>query len=114
MKKYFAVICCAMVLSIFGAGLVKAGYGCGPNKNSLWMTASAGSNWVEGTLSNYKEDLYKKVYSQSGSSGSWSSLVAPSVHSVTHKNKSSLFDKDYAETKPCWKVKQSDSLSCAW
>ena len=111
MKKYLTIICCAMLLSIVGFTVVRAGYYTGPN-NSLYVTTAVGSNWLEGTLSNDTAQHYKKIYVQAGSEGSWSALVPPTTHSVTQRDTKRLFDRDYLMVNPCWKVNESDPLSC--
>lgn len=111
MKKYLAVICCATLLSLVGFVAVKAGYYTGPN-NSLYVTANAGVLWIEGTLANDSAQHYKKIYAQAGTQGSWSSLVAPSVHSVTQKDTRAIWEEDIAFLNPCWKVSSSDVLTC--
>ena len=111
MKKYLTIVCCAMLISAVGFVAVKAGYYTGPN-NSLYVTATAGWNWLEGTLANDSAQHYKKIFVQDGNEGTWSDLVPPTTHSVTHRDKRGLFDKDYSMMNPCWKVNASDPLSC--
>lgn len=94
-----------------GVFIVKAGYYTGPN-NSLYADATAGWNWLEGSLANDSEQHYKQIYVQDGDEGSWSDLVSPSTHSVSHRDYRGLFDTQYSMMKPCWKVNASDSLTC--
>ena len=104
MKKYLGVICCiALISSIAGVVVARAGYYTGPN-NSLYMSANAGTLWVEGTLANDSARHYKQVYAQAGKQGSWSKMVEPSVHSVTQRDSRGVFEPDNAYLKTCWKV----------
>ena len=111
MKKYLTVICCAVFLSVAGFVAVRAAYYTGP-RNSLYVETRTGWLWSEGTLSNDSEQHHKKLYVQVGNEGSRSTLVDPSVHSVTHKDSKGLFEKDFAMINPCWKDKPIDPLVC--
>lgn len=111
MKKYLAVICCAVLLSVAGFITVKAGYFTGPN-NSLYVTANGGWLWIEGTLSNDSAQHYKQIYAQIGNSGSWSILVERTTHSVTQRDTRGMFETDDSFLRPCWKVNKGDSLTC--
>lgn len=112
MKKYLGAICCALMISIIGIIGVKAGYFVGPDK-SLYVTAVTKTFSIEGTIANDSAQHYKKIYAQSGSQGSWSDLVAPTVHSVSKKDTRAIWEDDTAFLNPCWKVNATDPLSCA-
>ncbi|MEG2322108.1 MAG: hypothetical protein RSB71_01280 [Bacilli bacterium] len=111
MKKYLAVICCGLFLLIAGYITVKAGYYVGPN-NSLYVSSKAGWLWLEGTISNDSAQHYKQMFTQNGNQGSWSAIVAPSVHEVTQKDSRAIWEPDTAFLRPCWKVNAGDSMTC--
>src|SRR5574344_2864931 len=111
MKKYLAAICCIFLFTIAGYVTVKAGYYVGPN-NSLYVSANAGWLWTEGTIANDSEQHYKQMFAQTGNEGSWSSIVAPAIHSVTQRDSRAIWEPDTAFLKPCWKVNSTDSMTC--
>ena len=111
MKKYLITICCALVVAIAGYSNVRAGYYVGPN-NALYVTANTGVLWVEGKLANNNAELYKKIYVQAGTEGSWSGVGAPAVHEISHTDYRGIFEDDIAFLNPCWKVNAGDSFTC--
>ena len=107
MKKYFAATCLTIALLFVGMGIALA-YSIGPNKLFL-IEPSTGTSfkglWVEATMKNNATPSWnyeKRVFAQSGKSGSWSNWVSKDIYSVTHRDYGSFTD-DTAYTTGEWR-----------
>lgn len=97
-KRYLIA---AFLFLVVGLMAVKAGYTCGPN-NHLYVETKAGWLWIEGTVSNYGEEIRKQVCAREGNQGSCSAMVDAQVHSVTHRDSRGIFEQQYSEVWACW------------